>query len=99
MSGSLWWGLKGCFQGCLIPYNFKKYRARDPRMAASHELAVLLVTPMGRDAELAASVLRESGIQSEALHDVGSAAQALNSRNFGALLIAEEAFGTEGIAL
>ena len=68
-------------------------------MAASHELAVLLVIPTGRDAELVTSVLGDSGIQSEALNDVGSAAEALSSRNFGALLIAQEAFGAEGIAL
>ena len=68
-------------------------------MAASLEMTVLLVAPSGRDAELVRAVLRESGIQSEGFNDIGSATEALSSRDFGALLIAEEALGPKGIAL
>ena len=68
-------------------------------MTANHEMAVLLVAPIGRDAELIRLVLQESGVQSEAFNEIASATEALSSGNFGALLIAEEALGTKGIAL
>jgi signal transduction histidine kinase len=68
-------------------------------MTANHEMAVLLVAPIGRDAELIRLVLQKSGVQSEAFSEIASATEALSSGNFGALLIAEEALGTKGIAL
>lgn len=68
-------------------------------MTANHEMAVLLVAPIGRDAELIRLVLQKSGVQSEAFNEIASATEALSSGNFGALLIAEEALGTKGIAL
>ena len=68
-------------------------------MAASDELAVLLVCPLGRDAELIGNVLAESSVQSEPHKDVASAAEAIRSRNVGALLVAEEALGKKAIAI
>jgi signal transduction histidine kinase len=67
-------------------------------MAASDELTVLLVCPLGRDAELIGHVLEESSIQSERHKDIVSAAEVFRSRNVGALLIAEEALGIKAIA-
>ena len=67
-------------------------------MAASDELTVLLVCPLGRDAELIGHVLEESSIQSERHKDFVSAAEAFRSRHVGALLIAEEALGIKAIA-
>jgi len=67
-------------------------------MAASDELTVLLVCPLGRDAELIGQVFEESSIQSERHKDFVSAAEAFRSRNVGALLIAEEALGIKAIA-
>jgi signal transduction histidine kinase len=68
-------------------------------MAASDELAVLLVCPLGRDAELIRNVLAGSSVQSEPHKDVASAAEAIRSRNVGALLVAEEALGKKAIAI
>ena len=68
-------------------------------MAASDDLVVLQVCPLGRDAELIRNVLAESSVQSERHNDVNSAAEAFRSRNVGALLIAEEALGKKAITI
>jgi signal transduction histidine kinase len=67
-------------------------------MAASDDLTVLLVCPLGRDAELIRGVLAQSSVQSERHDDVNSAIEAFRSRNVGALLIEEEALGKKAIA-
>jgi signal transduction histidine kinase len=66
---------------------------------ASAGLHVLLVTPTGRDAELIQDTLQASSVQSEPLRDVAEAIKALQAREAGALLIAEEALGNQEIAL
>lgn len=68
-------------------------------MAASDGLAVLLVCPIGRDAELISSVLEGAIVRSERHNSVNSAAEAFRSGNVGALLIAEEALGKKAIAI
>ena len=68
-------------------------------MAASDELTVLLVCPLGRDAELVRNALQESSLQSECHKDVASAVDAFLSRNVGALVIAEESLVPKAIAI
>ena len=68
-------------------------------MTASIGLHVLLVTPTGRDAKLIEKALKLSGVESESLKDVASAIQAFQTRDVGALLIAEESLDREAIAL
>jgi C4-dicarboxylate-specific signal transduction histidine kinase len=65
----------------------------------SDGLHVLVVTPTGRDAELIQNLLHASCMQSERLLDVAEAVKALQAREAGALLIAEEALGKQGVAL
>jgi signal transduction histidine kinase len=65
----------------------------------SDGLHVLVVTPTGRDAELIQNLLQASCMQSERLLDVAEAVKALQAREAGALLIAEEALGKQGVAL
>jgi signal transduction histidine kinase len=62
-------------------------------------LHVLLVTPTGRDAELIQNLLQASSVQSQPMRDVAEAVKALQHREAGALLIAEEALGNQEIAL
>lgn len=66
---------------------------------ATDDLNVLLVCPLGRDAELIRKVLEESCVQSESCKDVLSAVEAFRSRNVGALLVAEEALGKKAITI
>lgn len=68
-------------------------------MTASDGLAVLLVCPLRRDAELIGNVFEGLVVPSERHDSVNSAAGAFRSRNVGALLIAEEALGKEAIAI
>jgi signal transduction histidine kinase len=68
-------------------------------MAASDDLTVLLVCPLGRDAELVRNALHDSSIQSECHKDVAGAVDAFLSRNVGALVIAEESLATKAIAI
>src|SRR5436305_250563 len=51
---------------------------------------VLVVAPLGRDAAIAASILREAGVASAVCSDVGALVEEL-SRGVGVALIAEEA--------
>src|SRR5579884_708623 len=60
------------------------------------ECRVLLVTPTGRDAELLASTLRRSGIQSEPCNSVAEAVLQME-RGCAALVVAEEALNAESI--
>ena len=66
-------------------------------MTAGDELRVLLVSPLGRDAQLIKDALAQTGIQSEACRDLACAIDAFRSQNVGALLIAEEALGREAV--
>jgi len=68
-------------------------------MAVSSGLQVLLVTPTGRDAKLIGTVLNLADVQSEALEDVASAIEVFQTRDVGALLVAEEALEHKEIAL
>jgi signal transduction histidine kinase len=68
-------------------------------MAAGDELTVLLVCPLGRDAELVRNALQESSVQSECHKDVASAVAVFLSRNVGALVIAEESLVPKAIAI
>ena len=68
-------------------------------MAASAGLQVLLVTPTGRDAKLIERVLNLADVQSEALKDVASAIEVFQTRDVGALLVAEEALERKEVAL
>ncbi len=68
-------------------------------MAANDDLHVLVVFPLGRDAELIRTALHQAGVQSELLPDVDSAAEALRSRDVGALLVAEEALENRAIVV
>lgn len=68
-------------------------------MAESADRRVLLVCPLGLDAELIKKVLEESSVQSEPYKDVASACEAVRFKNVGALMIAEEALGKEAIAV
>jgi signal transduction histidine kinase len=67
-------------------------------MAGSDGLEVLLVTPTGRDAELITDVLRSSGVQSQVFKNIFDAVEVFRARDVGALLIAEEALGSEEIS-
>ncbi len=69
-------------------------------MAASDELSVLVVSPLGRDADLIRTTLTQSGIQSEAFQDIAGAVEAFRSSDdVGALLVAEEALGDKNVAV
>ncbi|HEX5236738.1 MAG TPA: HAMP domain-containing sensor histidine kinase [Silvibacterium sp.] len=59
-------------------------------MAAEEELRVLLVAPVGRDAELICAALGEASVECTPLEDV-TAAALLHQDNVGALLLSEEA--------
>jgi len=68
-------------------------------MVVSAGLQVLLVTPTGRDAKLIGEALAVADVQSEGMKDVSSAIEVFQTRDVGALLIAEEALERESIAL
>ena len=66
-------------------------------MAAGNGLHVLLVTPTGKDAKLLQKVLDVANMPSEVLKDVATAIGEFQTREVGALLVAEEALGREAI--
>jgi len=68
-------------------------------MVVTAGLQVLLVTPTGRDAKLIGEALAVADVQSEGMKDVSSAIEVFQTRDVGALLIAEEALERESIAL
>ena len=66
-------------------------------MTASDELRVLIVAPTGRDAELIAEVLQESGILSESFGDVKAVAS-VPLEGAGAILMVEEELNSDSVA-
>ncbi len=68
-------------------------------MTADNGLHVLLVTPTGRDATLLQKALNVADVQSKVLKDVATAIGEFQTRDVGALLVAEEALGREEITL
>lgn len=68
-------------------------------MAASAGFQVLLITPTGRDAKLIGRALNVADVQSETLKDIASAIEVFQTRDVGALLVAEEALEHEAINL
>lgn len=67
-------------------------------MSVRDGLQVLLVAPIGRDAELIAHALKVSNVESESMKDVASAIAVFRMKDVGAMLIAEEALEVEAIA-
>lgn len=68
-------------------------------MTAGAELRVLVVSPVGRDAELIGTALAQSGVESQLFPDVPSASEEFRRTTAGALLVAEEALGTKAVAI
>lgn len=57
---------------------------------------ILLLTPTGQDAKLAATVLADASIDSEAARDLIDACARLQKHHYGCLLVAEEAIAGNG---
>lgn len=66
-------------------------------MRASDDMRVLVVAPLGRDAELIVAALDQASVPSQVFGDVVSAVENFRRSAGGALLVAEEALGSKAI--
>ena len=68
-------------------------------MPANDGMRVVMVFPLGRDAELVRTALEKSHCHCETFKDIEGAIEALRFGNAGALLVAEEALGNKAVAI